>query len=120
MTEEIIQETTNAVLSTKIDGLAKLTDERFLNIKESLNRIELHSTNYALKSELEDTKKDFNKIIQSIKDDFTQHNKDDRESFGSIGKKVDFLSRTVWLGMGGLAVIVFVFQVVLPYLVKGV
>ena len=118
MPDDIKEETTNAVLSTKIDGLSKLTDERFLNIKESLNRIELHSTSYALKVEVEEIKKDFNKIVESIRQGMEQHNKDDKESFGGISAQVSLLNKTVWIGMGVLSAITFFIQVILPYWVE--
>lgn len=40
MPEIPTEETTNKVLETKIEGLIKLTDERFENLKETLGRME--------------------------------------------------------------------------------
>ncbi len=104
-------ETTNAVLKEKIDGLTRLTDERFSVIKDALQRIELAASQFATKVELEETKRDFNATIKRMEDAQAKHNADDIVSFGDIGKKLDFLTKVIYLGMGGLTVIEFAVQV---------
>ena len=112
------QVTTNAVLEEKIDGLTKLTDERFNGIKASLTRIELANSTYATKTELDEVKKDFNKSIKEIHDSFAQHNVDDKESFGVLSRQLSSLGKTIYIAMGGGTVILFISQYVIPSLIK--
>ena len=46
-------ETTNAVLKEMMISLTKITDERFLNLKESLSEIKLLMQGFATRAELE-------------------------------------------------------------------
>lgn len=107
-------ETTNKVLETKIEGLIKLTDERFSNIKESLTRIEQNNLGFATKSELEDAKKDFNKSVDEIKQGFLRHNEDDKISFGKITGGQDELRSIILKWIGALAVMVFLLPIIIP------
>ena len=114
---------TNKVLETKIDGLAKLTDERFSTVKESLNRIEVSNGHFATKIELEETKKDFNASVKRIEDAFINHNLDDKNSFGLLGKGQSELRDTLlkWGAIFGaiLTVLSFLSPVLLKYLGWG-
>ncbi len=107
-------ETTNKVLETKIDGLAKLTDERFLNIKETLVRIEQNSSGFVSKNELEEVKKDFNKTIIDIRDGFAKHNVDDKESFGGLAQSQSDLRDTIKTWGGALVVIAILLPIIAP------
>ena len=111
MPEEIKNETTNAVLKEKIDGLSKLTDERFKNLQDTLLRIEGNSQGYATKSELEEVKKEFTGSVKRIEDAFIKHNEDDKESFGGLSQGQqqarDFMVK--WGTIAGLVLFVLPF-----------
>lgn len=113
MSEET--ETTNKVLETKLDGFKELTETKFKNIEQSLSRIETCIGSYSTKIELEEVKKDFNKSIQDIYKAFTQHNLDDKESFGSLKKQSEDLMGITKFGIGGLTVITFFLPFLLHY-----
>lgn len=114
MPEDQKEETTNKVLETKIDGLAKLTDERFNNIKETLIRIETSTHAFVSKAELEEVKKDFNQSIKRIEDGFINHNAADIVSFGGLDKGQRELRDTVKTWGGALIII----GIILPILVQ--
>ncbi len=113
--EEIKNETTNAVLKEMIIGLTKITDERLINLKDSVAEIKVLVGGFVTKSELLEVKNDFGLTIKQIRDEFSKHNEDDKTSFEKIDKKQDRLQNIVLLGMGGLAVIVFFIQYILPH-----
>lgn len=115
---ELQDNITNGILAEKINGLAKITDERLLTIKETLTRMELSASHYSTKSEVEEVKKDFNKIIENIKNEFIQHNKDDRESFGLLKDGYEKTQGTIKYAMGAIAVIMIVLQFVIPILLS--
>lgn len=108
-------ETTNAVLAEKINGLAKLTDERLITIKDSLSRIELSNANFATKTELDEVKKDFTSTIGRIEQGFIKHNDDDKESFGTILKGQRKVQNTIAYASGGIAVLIFLLPFALKY-----
>ena len=112
------EETPNAVLVEQVKGLTKLTDERLLNLKEVLNEIKLLMQGFATKAELEEIKNDFNSTIKEIRDGFANHSKDDIDSFGSLSKKMDFLSKVIFIGMGGTSVIAFFLPFLINYFIK--
>lgn len=114
MPDEIKDETTNKVLEVKIDGLSRLTDERFSNIKETLLRIESHSSNFATKAELNEVKKDFTDSVKRIEDSFHKHNEDDKISFGGLMDGQQKLRDTIRFWGGGLAII----GIILPFFMK--
>ena len=111
---------TNKVLETKIDGLSKLTDERFSNIKESLIRIESNNLGFATKIDLEETKKDFNHHIEEIKKGFIQHNLEDRDSFGGLDKGQRELRDTIKMWGGVVAVVSILFPIIIPIVLSKV
>ncbi len=130
MTEEPKQEITNAVLAEQIKGLTKITDERFSNLDKTLTRIEGNSNGFASKSDLEEFKRDvekaraednknFNDTIKSIYMGFEKHNENDEKSFGGLDKNMDSLKKTIWMAMGGIAVVVFFIQVIYPIFLRG-
>src|SRR3990167_3011218 len=100
---------TNKVLETKIDGLSKLTDERFSNIKESLIRIESNNLGFATKIDLEETKKGF-----------IQHNLEDRDSFGGLDKGQRELRDTIKMWGGVVAVVSILFPIIIPIVLSKV
>lgn len=104
-------ETSNKILEVKIDGFSKLTDERFLNIKETLLRIENNSQAFSSKNDLEEVKKDFTKIVEGIKGDFAKHNEDDEKNFGKLIESQKETSDIVKTWIGGLAVIVVILPI---------
>lgn len=118
MPETLQEETTNKVLETKIDGLAKLTDERFNNIKETLIRIETSTHAFVSKAELEEVKKDFNASIKRIEDGFANHNIADVASFGGLDKGQRELRDTVKTWGGGLAIAAILFPIIVPLILK--
>lgn len=103
-----LEETTNAVLKEKIEGLTKLTDERFGTIKESLVRIEGNQSTFALKTEVDEVKKDFTKTIEEIRKSFNQHYEDDKKSDETLSKQIFDLQRFIWMTAGVLAVLTFI------------
>lgn len=107
-------ETTNAVLKEKIEGLTKLTDERFSTIKDSLLRIERNSDGFATKTELDDVKSEFNKLVSEIKDTFIQHSLDDKTSFGELNVGQRELRDTIKTWVGGLAIIAIILPIIVP------
>lgn len=118
--EEKIQEITNAVLAEQIKGLTKITDERFLTIKEALNRIEQHNLGFATKVELEETKKDFFSSIRRIEEGFVKHNEDDKQSFGGLDKGQRELRDTIKTWGGVIAVLAFVLPIIVPVVMRYV
>lgn len=121
MSEQVIvkNETTNAVLAEIINGLTKLTDERLLNIKDTLSRMEQTSKSYASKTELEEVTRDFNKTIEGIKKQFDDHNKDDKAAFEVLGKGLRKTQDTIKYGMGALSIIIVVLQIAIPIVLKA-
>ena len=126
MPEEVLKnETTNAVLKEKIEGLTKLTDERFSTIKDFLARIEKNSDQYATKGETEEIKKDFNKTVVEIKDAMLKHYKDDEKSFNDLStqnndlkKQNDKLKDIMSKWIGGLTVISIALPFIIHYIWK--
>ncbi len=116
MSEET--ETTNKVLETKIDGLAKLTDERFSNIKETLIRIESISHNYVLKTELEEAKKDFNLTVKRMEDWQIKHGLEDKESFGNLALGQQETKDTLLKWGSVMGSILFVLSFLAPAILK--
>lgn len=124
MPEEIPpkNETTNAVLKEKIEGLTKTTDLQFNSVKETLVDIKELVRGFATKIELEDVKKEVFKDIKDIKEGFMKHNEDDKLSFGGIDKKQDeakdFMVKWGTIGailIGGLS---FLAPIILKYWLK--
>ena len=113
-------EITNKVLETKLDGFKELTEIKFKNIEQSLIRIENNIQGFVTRIELEDTKKDFNKIIQDIKQGFMQHNIDDKESFGGLSKGQLELRDVVKFWGGVVAIIAIILPIVLELLLRYV
>ena len=111
-------EITNAVLKETIQGLVKLTDERLLNIKETLAEIKTSMGGFATKVELGDAKEEFTKTIQEIRDGFIKHNIDDKESFGGLAKGQAEMRETIKLWMGGLAVLSALISLFSPILLR--
>lgn len=73
---------------------------------------------FVRRAEFEESKKDFNKSVSDIHKGFAQHNLDDKDSFGKIDKKQDKLQNIVLLCMGGLAVIIFFIQYIIPLIIN--
>jgi len=122
MEQEIIlkNEVTNSVLAEQINGLAKLTDERFSMIKEALGRIEQYNLGFATKKEVEDVKKDFNEAIKRIEDGMHQHNLDDKDSFGGLDKRQRELRDTIKTWGGILTVITIFLPIIVPLILHYV
>ncbi len=108
------EETTNAVLKEMVIGLTKLTDERFKNIKEGIDNIQLLMRGFVTRTELEEVKKDFNATIMRIEQNFAEHGKADVISFGGLKKGQEDLSGTVKTWAGGMAVVIFLIGILLP------
>jgi len=68
---------------------------------ETLKRIEKTMETFALKSEIEEMKRDWTATIKRIDENFDQHNKDDKASFST-------LNRNFWLAVGGGAVLIWI------------
>ena len=120
--EETKDNVTNGILAEQIKGLTKITDERLINLKEGIAEIKLLMQGFVTKMEMQEVKGDFNATIKRMEDADKRtedaqlkHNKDDIENFGGLSKQMEFLTKTVWLGMGAVSVIVFFLQVILPY-----
>ncbi len=108
MSDENKQDIASAVLTEQVKGLIKTTDIQFSQVKDSLSRIEQNNLGYATKTEVEERVKDIFSSIRRIEDNQAKHNEDDIKSFGGISKQVGFLTKTIWMAMGGLSVLVFV------------
>lgn len=119
MNEELKNETTNAVLKEMIIGLTKITDDRLGNLKEGVAEIKLLMQGFATKTELEEAKRDFTASVKRIEKTFDDHSKDDVNSFGNLSKQMSFLSKAVFMGMGGLAVVVFMLPFIIHWLHWG-
>lgn len=122
-------ETTNAVLAEKINGLSKITDDRLLNIKETLARIELSAAHYAMKSEVEEVKKDFNQKVEEVraeslknsietKEALVQHYKDDKDSFGSLERGQRKTQDTINKWGGAITLILISLPFLVPLILK--
>ena len=120
-------ETTNAVLKEMMISLTKITDERFLNLKESLSEIKLLMQGFATRAELEEVKKDFNLKIENsnqiynnsikrIEEGFSKHNLDDQASFGEITKGQKEVRDIMLKWIGGLTLITIIIPVATWYL----
>lgn len=114
-----VTETTNAVLAEQIQGLAKLTDEKLQNIKDSLSRIELSAVHFARKSELEEIKNDFTNTINEIKNLFEQHNADDKEAFAALKKGSEETRGTIKYATGAISIIFIVLQFIIPIILNN-
>ncbi len=90
------EETTNAVLKEKIEGLTKLTDERFSVVKDSLARIEHNQSSFALKTELEEVKRDFGKTVDIL-----------NTLVGKLSIQIFGLQKFIWMAGGVIALITF-------------
>ncbi len=101
MSEE--PETTNKVLEVKIDGLTKTTEIQLGHVNETLKDVKIQLNGFATKVEVEERLKDVFKDIKEIKENFVQHNIDDKESFGDIAKGQQKVRDTVvrWGGIFG-------------------
>lgn len=111
---DITGETTNAVLKGEILALKELSDVKFGNIEKTLTRIELSNAAYATVVQLEEMKKDFNKSLKEFYDNFSDHTKNDKESFIGLSKQMSFLTKTAFIAMGGASVLLFFIQYGLP------
>jgi|SRR6185436_17445608 len=111
-------ETTNKVLETKIDGLKELTDTRFKNIESSLLRIETANIAYALKTEVEEVKKDFTATIKRMEEAQAKHNEDDKTSFGGLAKGQQEVRDTLLRWGAILAAALFVLSFLSPVILK--
>lgn len=107
-------ETTNAVLAEKIGSLTKLTDERFGSVKDTLVDIKDLLKGFALKTELEEAKKDFTASVKRIEEAFVQHNKDDKDSFAKMEKSQQEIRDTIKMWVGALAIMAFLFPLIIP------
>lgn len=112
--DDIKEETTNKVLETKIDGLAKLTDTQLGHVNETLKDLKTLVSGFALKTELEEVKKDFNAAIKRIEDGFARHNEDDKESFGGLAKGQDDLRSIILKWIGALTIIAIALPFIAP------
>lgn len=113
-----MEDSTNKVLETKIDGLAKLTDERLLNLKDGIAEIKLLMHGFVSKAELDEVKKDFTASVKRIEEGSKKHNEDDKVSFGELNQGQRKLNDTVKMWAGGLAVVTFLVPIALHYFWK--
>jgi hypothetical protein len=102
------EETTNKVLETKIDGLAKLTDTQLGYVNETLKDLKSLMGAFSTKTELEEAKKDWNKAFEA-------HAEDDKIAFAGLSKQMAFLTKVIYLGMGGLTVLVFIIHFIFKF-----
>ncbi len=117
MTEEIKNETTNAVLKEMIIGLTKITDERLSNLKDSLSEIKLLMQGFATKIEVEEIKRDYNATIKRMEEAAMKHNEDDKISFGSLKIQMDSVKKTVYIGMGIVITVSVLAQIFIPIII---
>ncbi len=125
MADDIKPTASVEVLAERVKGLTDLTQSEMRGIKETLGRIEQNSQGYATKIELEEAKKDFNRIIDGISKELAAHNLADKESFGGLKtgqeemvKKQDKLALKIAFWGGGIAVVVVVANLAAPYIIK--
>lgn len=111
-------ETTNAVLKEMIIGLTKITDERLINLKDSLAEIKLLMQGFATKVELDDVKKDFNKTVEDIRKGFAQHNLDDKDSFGNLASGQTELKDTLLKWGAVFGTVLFILSFLSPVILK--
>lgn len=108
----------NSLLGQKIDALKELTDVKFQAINKTLERIELNTQSFITVDQFEENKKDTAKSLKDVMDILSNHFKDDTVSFGKIDKKQDKVQMIVLLASGGLMVIVFAIQYIIPLLLN--
>ena len=113
-------ETTNAVLKEKIEGLAKLTDEKLSNLKDGIGDIKTLMSGFASKVDLQEVRNDFNATIKRIEDGFAKHNEDDKTSFGGLDKGQRELRDTIKTWGGALAIIAIILPFVVPLVFRYV
>ncbi len=125
MADDIKPTASVEVLAERVKGLTDLTQSEMRGIKETLGRIEQNSQGYATKVELEEAKKDFNRIIDGISKELAAHNLADKESFGGLkkgqtemGEKQDKLALKIATWGGAIAVIVVAANILIPILLK--
>ncbi len=116
MTDEPKQ--SDGLLGQKIESLEKLTDVKFSNIEKTLDRMEKSNFGFTTKIETEEVKRDFNASIKRMEEAQAKHNIDDKESFGTLVKQNDNLKKIVWMGLGGISVIVFIVPLAIKFLFK--
>jgi hypothetical protein len=116
---DLTPHTEDRVLEAKIEGLSKLTDERFSAIQQTLSRIETNSKGYVTRLEIDEIKKDFTGAITRIETAMTAHFLDDKESFSGLDKGQKEVRDTLlkWGAIGGttLFILSFLSPVILKY-----
>ncbi len=101
--QETIQMTT---MASDITYLKQAMD----SMKSTLTDFTLQ---YAKKAEVEDLRREWADTIKSIKDGMLAHNDNDAKSFGGLQTQVATISRTVWVAMGGVGMLVTVINILI-------
>ena len=82
-------------------------------MKGQLTEMSVNMKGLTSKTETDEVKKDFTKIVEEIKNAMLLHNKSDEKSFSSIGEQNDNLKKIIYMWIGGLAVITFLIPIVI-------
>ncbi len=101
--QETIQMTT---MASDITYLKQAMD----SMKSTLTDFTLQ---YAKKAEVEDLRREWSDTIKSIKDGMVVHNANDEKSFGGLTTQVASITKTVWVAMGGVAMLVTIVNILI-------